>query len=355
MLEPGDRVLVAVSGGKDSLAVWDILLDARLPGRRPLPRPRASATTATPPARWPARSPADRGLHAHRGRPARPTTASTSRPARKAAKRVPCSACGLSKRHLFDEARPHRRLRRRRHRPQPRRRGGRAVRQRAALADRLPRPPAARAAGPPRLPQEGQAARAPGRAGDGGLLRAPGHRLHRRGVPDGRRQQAPRLQGGAQRHRGHLAGHASTTSTSASSPGPPSDFTPEAEAEQEPLRRCERCGAPTPGEVCAFCRLRRARRRGVRRRARRAGTARDDAAPFAVGEQVLLIDTKKRRYLLILEPGKEFHSHSGIVGHDALIGSRRGHHRSARRTGCTTRRSARPWPTSCSRCPAARR
>ena len=27
MLQEGDRVLVAVSGGKDSLAVWDILLD----------------------------------------------------------------------------------------------------------------------------------------------------------------------------------------------------------------------------------------------------------------------------------------------------------------------------------------
>jgi hypothetical protein len=28
MLAPGDRVLVAVSGGKDSLAVWDLLVDA---------------------------------------------------------------------------------------------------------------------------------------------------------------------------------------------------------------------------------------------------------------------------------------------------------------------------------------
>jgi len=27
MLEPGERVLVAVSGGKDSLALWDILID----------------------------------------------------------------------------------------------------------------------------------------------------------------------------------------------------------------------------------------------------------------------------------------------------------------------------------------
>ena len=37
MLEPSDRVLVAVSGGKDSLALWDILLDltaARAEGRR---------------------------------------------------------------------------------------------------------------------------------------------------------------------------------------------------------------------------------------------------------------------------------------------------------------------------------
>jgi uncharacterized protein (TIGR00269 family) len=32
-------------------------------------------------------------------------------------------------------------------------------------------------------------------------------------------------------------------------------FTPEAAAEQEALRSCERCGAPTPGDVCAFCRL----------------------------------------------------------------------------------------------------
>ena len=27
MIQPGERILVAVSGGKDSLALWDILLD----------------------------------------------------------------------------------------------------------------------------------------------------------------------------------------------------------------------------------------------------------------------------------------------------------------------------------------
>src|SRR3546814_13717621 len=42
------------------------------------------------------------------------------------------------------------------------------------------------------------------------------------------------------------------------------------------------------------------------------------------GEQVRLIDTKKRRYLRTLTEGKEFHSHSGIVTHDAVIGSPEG-------------------------------
>ncbi|MET0728915.1 MAG: tRNA (adenine-N1)-methyltransferase [Acidimicrobiales bacterium] len=46
--------------------------------------------------------------------------------------------------------------------------------------------------------------------------------------------------------------------------------------------------------------------------------------PFSTGEQVLLIDTKKRRYLITLTEGKEFHSHSGIVAHDAVIGSEEG-------------------------------
>jgi hypothetical protein len=32
-------------------------------------------------------------------------------------------------------------------------------------------------------------------------------------------------------------------------------FTPEAEAEQESLGACARCGAPTTSETCAFCRL----------------------------------------------------------------------------------------------------
>jgi tRNA (adenine57-N1/adenine58-N1)-methyltransferase len=41
---------------------------------------------------------------------------------------------------------------------------------------------------------------------------------------------------------------------------------------------------------------------------------------LAAGDLVLLVDAKKRRYLVTLEEGGEFHSHAGIVAHDALIG-----------------------------------
>ena len=46
--------------------------------------------------------------------------------------------------------------------------------------------------------------------------------------------------------------------------------------------------------------------------------------PFVEGDQVLLIDTKKRRYLITLEAGGEFHTHSGVLSHDSLLGSAEG-------------------------------
>jgi tRNA (adenine57-N1/adenine58-N1)-methyltransferase len=45
---------------------------------------------------------------------------------------------------------------------------------------------------------------------------------------------------------------------------------------------------------------------------------------FAAGERVLLIDSKRRRHLVTLEAGGAFHSHAGILDHDALIGSDEG-------------------------------
>lgn len=41
---------------------------------------------------------------------------------------------------------------------------------------------------------------------------------------------------------------------------------------------------------------------------------------FAVGERILLFDSKGRRYLVSLAEGGEFHTHSGPVSHDDLIG-----------------------------------
>jgi tRNA (adenine57-N1/adenine58-N1)-methyltransferase len=45
---------------------------------------------------------------------------------------------------------------------------------------------------------------------------------------------------------------------------------------------------------------------------------------FAAGDQVLLIDAKKRRYLVTLTSGGEFHTHTGVVAHDDVIGEPEG-------------------------------
>ena len=102
MVAPGERVLVAVSGGKDSLALWDILIELGYQADglyiglgiggysdRSGDQVRAFA--------------AERGLKLEQidlrdqyGYDV-PTAAAVT-------KRVPCSACGLSKRHLFDQA-----------------------------------------------------------------------------------------------------------------------------------------------------------------------------------------------------------------------------------------------------------
>jgi tRNA (adenine57-N1/adenine58-N1)-methyltransferase len=42
--------------------------------------------------------------------------------------------------------------------------------------------------------------------------------------------------------------------------------------------------------------------------------------PFSDGDRVLLVDNKKRRHLITLATGAQFHTHAGIVEHDAIIG-----------------------------------
>jgi len=106
MLGPDDRVLVAVSGGKDSLALWDILLDLGYQADGlylglgiGAGRDGYSHTSGTFARDYAARRgatlievdiPTEFGFDI-------PTGA-------REAKRAPCSACGLSKRHLFNRA-----------------------------------------------------------------------------------------------------------------------------------------------------------------------------------------------------------------------------------------------------------
>src|SRR5436305_11396781 len=55
----------------------------------------------------------------------------------------------------------------------------------------------------------------------------------------------------------------------------------------------------------------------------RAGS-RPMTRPFAEGERALLFDSKGRRYLVTLQTGGEFHTHSGPVAHDDLVGREEG-------------------------------
>jgi tRNA (adenine57-N1/adenine58-N1)-methyltransferase catalytic subunit len=46
--------------------------------------------------------------------------------------------------------------------------------------------------------------------------------------------------------------------------------------------------------------------------------------PFVAGDRVLLVDMKQRRHLITLAEGGAFHSHTGVLEHDALIGQDEG-------------------------------
>jgi len=100
MIRAGERVIVAVSGGKDSLALWDLLVDL---GYRPDglylglgigEYSEASGHAARAFAQ-------DRGLKLHEVDLANDFGYDIPRAAA-ATHRAPCGACGLSKRHLFN-------------------------------------------------------------------------------------------------------------------------------------------------------------------------------------------------------------------------------------------------------------
>ena len=102
MLSPDDRILVAVSGGKDSLAVWDILTELGYSADG-LYIGLGIGEYSDVSYEFTRDFADERGLHL--------TTVDLRDEygydvptAAKVTKRVPCSACGMSKRHIFDAA-----------------------------------------------------------------------------------------------------------------------------------------------------------------------------------------------------------------------------------------------------------
>jgi uncharacterized protein (TIGR00269 family) len=102
MIAPGQRVLVAVSGGKDSLALWDLLLSLGYHvdgmtiglGIGDYSETSTAASVAFAVERGLELTTVDlRGDYGYDI----PTAAAVTR-------RVPCSSCGMSKRHLIDKA-----------------------------------------------------------------------------------------------------------------------------------------------------------------------------------------------------------------------------------------------------------
>jgi len=252
MIDRGDKVLVAVSGGKDSLGLWDLLLELGYEAHglylglgigdySDQSREHASAYAS------------------RRGAPLRvldiPGEYGFGIPGgAAAARRVPCSACGLSKRHLFNRAALE---------------GGYTV---VATGHNLDDEAAVLLGNVLRWSTEYLGRQLPVLPAASGFVRKvkPLIRLGEREMAaycvlrgiDYIVEECPMAAGNR-----HLGYKEALNAVEERSPGSKAAFylgfleraahrfSPDATAEQERLSPCTSCGAPTTGRVCAFCRL----------------------------------------------------------------------------------------------------
>jgi tRNA-5-methyluridine54 2-sulfurtransferase len=252
MIEPGQRVLVAVSGGKDSLALCDLLVDlgyeveAMTIGLGIGDYSAASTATAVAFAE-------QRGLPLHVV-DLRATYGYDIPTAAAVTRRVPCSSCGMSKRHLIDKAALD---------------GGFDV---VATGHNLDDEAAVLFGNVLHWNTEYLGRQAPVLPARDGFPRKvkPLVRLAERETAaycvlrgiDYIVEECPMAAGNR-----HLRYKEALNAVEETSPGTKhafyfefldkaaDRFTPDAAEAQESLRRCASCGSPTTADVCAFCRL----------------------------------------------------------------------------------------------------
>jgi len=252
MLRPDDRVLVAVSGGKDSLAVWDILLELGY-NADGLYIGLGIGDYSDISGRYVRAFADERGLTL-RTIDLREDYGYDVPTAARATRRVPCSACGLSKRRLFDDAA---------------RDGGYDV---VVTGHNLDDEAAVLLGNTLRWDIDYLARQLPVLPATSGFPKKakPLVRLTEREMAawcivrgiDYQVEECPMAAGNR-----HLGYKETLNQLEARSPGSKASFylsfldrmapllVGHSQAATDGLNGCERCGAPTTGEVCAFCRL----------------------------------------------------------------------------------------------------